>query len=221
MDLLQLEHFLAVVDERTFDRPRTSPASRRRRAVLGALLALLPGNLPKILSVADVRPHWIGKSDRFWYLKIGPEGRQFVLVDAARNTGGPAFDQARLAAALSRVAGRTYRPNALLFDDFEFVEDGQAIRFEAGGRRWTCSLARYECGEHPESARERREQMAATYPWMDAARAGIYGTSAGGYGAAHAFLQFPDFYKVCVSTASTCSSCPTCITATAGPTRGT
>jgi len=28
---------------------------------------------------------------------------------------------------------------------------------------------------------------------------GIYGTSAGGYGAAHAILTYPDFYKVCVS----------------------
>ena len=43
------------------------------------------------------------------------------------------------------------------------------------------------------------KQMAAKYPYMDADRVGIYGTSAGGYGAAHAILQFPDFYKVCVS----------------------
>lgn len=44
------------------------------------------------------------------------------------------------------------------------------------------------------------KQMAAKYPWMDASRVGIYGASAGGYGSTHAFLQYPDFYKVCVST---------------------
>jgi dipeptidyl-peptidase-4 len=44
------------------------------------------------------------------------------------------------------------------------------------------------------------KQMAAKYPYMDLSRVGIYGTSAGGYGSAHAILQFPDFYKVCVST---------------------
>ena len=43
------------------------------------------------------------------------------------------------------------------------------------------------------------KQMAAKYPYMDIARVGIYGTSAGGYGSAHAILAFPDFYKVCVS----------------------
>ena len=43
------------------------------------------------------------------------------------------------------------------------------------------------------------QQMAAQYPYMDITRVGIYGTSAGGYGAAHAMLVFPDFYKVGVS----------------------
>ncbi|HEX3121645.1 MAG TPA: DPP IV N-terminal domain-containing protein, partial [Candidatus Acidoferrum sp.] len=43
------------------------------------------------------------------------------------------------------------------------------------------------------------KQMAAQYPHMDIDRVGIYGTSAGGYGAAHAMLAFPDFYKVGVS----------------------
>jgi dipeptidyl-peptidase-4 len=44
------------------------------------------------------------------------------------------------------------------------------------------------------------KQMAAKYPYMDLARVGIYGTSAGGYGSAHAMLVYPEFYKVCVST---------------------
>ena len=43
------------------------------------------------------------------------------------------------------------------------------------------------------------KQMAARFPYMDIDRVGIYGTSAGGYGAAHAMLVFPDFYKVGVS----------------------
>lgn len=44
------------------------------------------------------------------------------------------------------------------------------------------------------------KQMAARYPYMDLTRVGIYGTSAGGYGAAHAMLAFPEFYKVGVTT---------------------
>jgi dipeptidyl aminopeptidase/acylaminoacyl peptidase len=40
------------------------------------------------------------------------------------------------------------------------------------------------------------KQMAARYSYMDATRVGIYGNSAGGYGAAHAMLVYPEFYKV-------------------------
>ena len=43
------------------------------------------------------------------------------------------------------------------------------------------------------------QQMADRYPYMDVTRVGIFGTSAGAYGAAHAMLVFPDFYKVGVA----------------------
>jgi dipeptidyl aminopeptidase/acylaminoacyl peptidase len=43
------------------------------------------------------------------------------------------------------------------------------------------------------------KQMAEKYPYMDVSRVGIFGTSAGGYGAAHAMLVFPDLYKVGVT----------------------
>jgi len=43
------------------------------------------------------------------------------------------------------------------------------------------------------------KQMAARFPFMDVDRVGIFGTSAGGYGAAHAMLAYPDFYKVGVT----------------------
>jgi len=44
-------------------------------------------------------------------------------------------------------------------------------------------------------------QLAATRPWMDLERVGIYGHSAGGYDATHALLIRPDFYDVAVSSA--------------------
>jgi len=44
------------------------------------------------------------------------------------------------------------------------------------------------------------KQLAERYSWIDADRVGIFGHSAGGYDAAHALLQFPDFYKVGVAS---------------------
>lgn len=43
------------------------------------------------------------------------------------------------------------------------------------------------------------KQMAAKYSYMDLSRMGVYGTSAGGYAAAQAMLQRPEFYKVGVA----------------------
>lgn len=45
------------------------------------------------------------------------------------------------------------------------------------------------------------EQLARRYPFIDIDRVGVYGHSAGGYRAARAMLQFPDFYKVGVASA--------------------
>src|SRR5579859_5694969 len=56
---------------------------------------------------ASVTPHWIGESDRFWYRNDLPEGRrEFVLVDPVKPSKGPAFDSARMAAALSKALGK-------------------------------------------------------------------------------------------------------------------
>jgi dipeptidyl-peptidase-4 len=44
-------------------------------------------------------------------------------------------------------------------------------------------------------------QLAERYPWIDLARAGIYGHSGGGYAAADAMFRYPDFFKVGISEA--------------------
>jgi dipeptidyl aminopeptidase/acylaminoacyl peptidase len=44
-------------------------------------------------------------------------------------------------------------------------------------------------------------QLAARYPELDLESVGIYGHSGGGYASAKAMLQYPDFYKVAVSSA--------------------
>ncbi len=45
------------------------------------------------------------------------------------------------------------------------------------------------------------KQLAAKYPYIDLARVGVVGHSAGGYDSTHALLVHPEFYKVAVSSA--------------------
>ena len=105
----------------------------------------LPGNVRHLVVDGTVLPNWIGKTSRFWYRKEAAGGSQFILVDPEKNTSGPAFDHARLAAALSRAMRHPVQPTALPFQSFEFTEDESGINFEADSAQWTCKLADYTC----------------------------------------------------------------------------
>jgi dipeptidyl aminopeptidase/acylaminoacyl peptidase len=121
------------------------------RADYERAVRFLPPNVRQLVSEADVTPHWIEKSSRFWYRHEGPQGKEFVLVDAAANTRQPAFDHARLAGALSRVAGGAYSASKLPFDSFEFIATREAIHFRIGEIPWACDLAKYECHKDAEA----------------------------------------------------------------------
>lgn len=98
----------------------------------------LAANLPE-------RAHWIEGTTRFWYRKAVKGGHEFVMVDAAAPAKQPAFDHARLAAALSEASGQKYTALKLPFFELTFVEKGGAIEFDAGESRWRADLSTYSC----------------------------------------------------------------------------
>ena len=105
----------------------------------------LSWNYSKLAFSLRVEPHWLGKSERFWYRNETPGGSEFWLVDPQHHTRKPAFDRARLAAALSRVAGKDYAVNKLPFEAFEYLNHERALAFPMGGKQWTCDLKSYQC----------------------------------------------------------------------------
>ncbi len=105
-----------------------------------------PGAQDRSVYKARVAPRWFQNNTRFWYRNDLRSGaREFIVVDTERGVRGPAFDHAKLAAALSRAAGVEYRTEKLPFDSLEFVENTKAIRFMVGDVTWQCDLAAYEC----------------------------------------------------------------------------
>jgi dipeptidyl aminopeptidase/acylaminoacyl peptidase len=125
----------------------------------------LPGNVRHLVSVADVNPHWIEKTNRFWYRRVGLSDTQFILVDAEQNTSGLAFDHERLAKALSFAAKQEYSASALPFSEFEFVEGGKAVRFSVDSTPWTCTLAAYECRKEPAHLETPNEVLSPNKRW--------------------------------------------------------
>jgi dipeptidyl aminopeptidase/acylaminoacyl peptidase len=112
------------------------------------------------------QPRWIDRSNRFWYRKTVKGGHEFVVVDSDAKTKAPAFDHARLAAALATVLNRPIAAVTLPFSVFQFANGGRDIQFlvtegagrgaPAGGGRgdnlfppgvptWRCSLETYTC----------------------------------------------------------------------------
>src|SRR5690242_19684123 len=85
-------------------------------------------NTTPLVDRAGVRPSWIAE-DRFWYRITTAAGSEFMLVDPARGTRLPAFDHAKLAAALSSASGTTYDASHLPFTEIELAGEGRAVSF--------------------------------------------------------------------------------------------
>ena len=101
-----------------------------------------------------IEPHWFGDNTRFWYRNALAQGRrEFILADAAKGVRAPAFDHARLAAALSRRPGTSMKVGRLPFDAIEFTNDAQAVRFTADGIGWSCDLTSYACARSRQMSR--------------------------------------------------------------------
>jgi len=99
----------------------------------------------KLMFKTEVRPNWIGDSDRFWYLNKTRDGNEFILVDPKKKVRQFAFDHDKLALSLSAAAEKEYKADKLPFSSIEFVNKGKAITFMIGSKVWTCDLKTYTC----------------------------------------------------------------------------
>jgi dipeptidyl aminopeptidase/acylaminoacyl peptidase len=95
---------------------------------------------------ARIKPNWFADNTRFWYCKdLRGGGKEFVLVDAAKGIRTLAFNHEKLATALSKAAGEAFKGDRLPFSEITFVDDSQAVQFQAANRTWRCDLNSYQC----------------------------------------------------------------------------
>lgn len=129
----------------------------------------LPGNARHLYTTGSVMPSWIGKSDRFWYRRTTLKGTEmtseFVVVDAAKNTSTPAFDHARLGEALAHATKQHVDATNLPFEEFEFIDDEKAIRFEMENTQWRCDLEKYECKKGESTSAHEYESVSPDGRW--------------------------------------------------------
>jgi dipeptidyl aminopeptidase/acylaminoacyl peptidase len=137
--LLSVYCLLPAVGQQRSGDPRVVTAADYARAE-----KMMGYNTNPLVFHSGVRPAWLA-DESFWYRITTAEGSEFVLVDPSHGTRVPAFDHAKLAAALSTAAGSTYDAHHLPFTEFEFSLDGRTISFSVRPRRWKCDLQTNQC----------------------------------------------------------------------------
>jgi len=100
-------------------------------------------NTTPLVFRSSVQATWL-PDERMWYRVVTAEGSEFILVDPTRGTREPAFDHARLAAALSKAAGSPY-DGAHLPQSLALSPDAQSISVTAGSNRWKCDRQGNAC----------------------------------------------------------------------------
>lgn len=89
-----------------------------------------PKKLEKMVFSLNVDPHWLKKSDRFWYMYETTEGKKWYIADAQKGEKKLLFNQAELAAKLTRVTDDPMDAQHLNIDSLRFVKDENWVQFE-------------------------------------------------------------------------------------------
>ncbi len=108
--------------------------------------SLMNYNTDQLVDHGSVRPEWL-PGDGFWYRTLTAKGSEFFVVDPAKKSRSAAFDQQKIAVAISAATGKQYSAYSLPFMNFSYSADNKSIIFRADSKQWSCDLAGSKCSE--------------------------------------------------------------------------
>ena len=88
-----------------------------------------PDKLKKMIFSTSVDPHWMKKSDRFWYEYETTQGKKWALVDPVRRIKSPLFDADKLAAELTKAVKDPFDGQHLKLDNMKLLGDENTLQF--------------------------------------------------------------------------------------------
>jgi dipeptidyl-peptidase 4 len=109
---------LAAAPDRDLPTPNYDLASRWTSAKVG-----------KYLFSTSVAPHWLEFSDRFWYSFETPAGQKWWVVDPIKKAKTPLWDNAKMAAQLTRILRTPYDAQHLPINQIKFTANDTKIQF--------------------------------------------------------------------------------------------
>ncbi|HEY2529194.1 MAG TPA: DPP IV N-terminal domain-containing protein [Xanthobacteraceae bacterium] len=92
---------------------------------------------------------WIPTTDRFWFRRQSSGGDEYFVVDAATGRQSPAFDPARMKAALGAAHAGTANPSGFTIVDLDIKPDGSGMRVKTPSGSFDCDAKATRCIERP------------------------------------------------------------------------
>jgi dipeptidyl aminopeptidase/acylaminoacyl peptidase len=89
-----------------------------------------PKKIDKLIFSTSVDPHFLKKSERFWYMYETTEGKKWYIVDPVKAEKKVLFDNADLAAKITRIVKDPFDAQHLAIDSMRFIRDENWIQFE-------------------------------------------------------------------------------------------
>lgn len=89
-----------------------------------------PNKLKKMVYSTSVDPHWLKLSNRFWYVFETPNGKSWIMVDPAKRTKKQIFNNAELAAEITRMVRDPFDAEHLPIENLKFAKDEKSLSFE-------------------------------------------------------------------------------------------
>jgi dipeptidyl aminopeptidase/acylaminoacyl peptidase len=89
-----------------------------------------PKKLEKMVFSTAVDPHWLKKTNRFWYVYETTEGKKWYIVDPVKGEKKVMFDNDKLAAGITRIVKDPFEAKHLGLDSMRFIKDENWIQFE-------------------------------------------------------------------------------------------
>ena len=96
-----------------------------------------PDKLKRLIFSTAVNPNWLNNSNRFWYVYETSEGKNWYMVDPEARRKELLFNNAHLAAQLTRIIKDPFDAQHIDLRNLEFTDDEQRIRFEVNSSKDT------------------------------------------------------------------------------------
>ncbi|MBK6797526.1 MAG: DPP IV N-terminal domain-containing protein [Acidobacteria bacterium] len=109
---------------------KTDQDNRVRKANYDLASRWTTQKVGKMVFDTAVAPHWLETGDRFWYSYETSQGKRFYMVDPARKTRNPLFDNPRMAAMLTNLTRIPYDAQHLPINNLRMTKKDTALQFD-------------------------------------------------------------------------------------------